>query len=119
MIRELHPEDLAYLIVCLEEERKNPREMKTDLPQRSEHKRRMAGFEANKIYFEIRKQELMKRYPKGTYIAIWKGLPVIVGDKSGEVIDEFYKQYGKQPVYVGKLSDELDIVEMSSPVSVR
>ncbi len=118
MLMELHPEDQAYLCALLEDSIRNPQQIDTpslDFVRNKSPRRRRAGFEANGIRFDLRKTELRKRYPEGTYVAMWRGVPVVVGDNSGEVADEFYEQYGQQVVYVGKLSDEPDVAEMVSP----
>lgn len=72
-------------------------------------------FQANKGWFRAHRDALLSEHPEGGYVAVWRKHPVLFGETRGEVADEFYAMFGAEPVYIGKLSGEADIEELSSP----
>ena len=125
MIIPLHQEDLNRLIQARLAFRESALARSSKIPeqvsnlQTSEIRklihqtRRQAAFEANMSAFEAQKAVLQKKYPENSYVAMSRCIPVVMGDNRREVAIEFYDEYGPQPVYVGRLGEDLEVISLS------
>jgi hypothetical protein len=83
----------------------------------NERRQYMAKFEAERLWFEVRRERIMHEHPDAKYVAIYRGMPVIVGGSDSEVAKAFLEAFGPQPVYIGSLSTEARPAVFSSPVA--
>ena len=74
--------------------------------------------EEMKAFLEM-EEELLKKYPKGRFVAVLEGKVVADGDNEIELAMRVYEEQGYLPIHIGCLGVEPEVIEMLSPEGVN
>ncbi|MEK9150089.1 MAG: DUF5678 domain-containing protein, partial [Candidatus Desantisbacteria bacterium] len=74
--------------------------------------------EEMKAFLEM-EEELLKKYPKGRFVAVLGGRVIADGDNEIELAMRVYEEQGYLPIHIGCLGVEPEVIEMLSPEGVN